>query len=178
MKQSGKRKSGNNLGAAFSLFRFPAFRFYGSPMKTELENRTKEFSVRLVRFIRTFPKSVDGIEMGRQLLRSGTSIGANYREANRAESKSDFMHKVGVAEKEASETVCWLEICAAAPLGNAPEVQYLLKESQELLAIVTTIGRKAKGRTFRAAVATCLAIGVTVGFCLFSLSRFPAFRFY
>ena len=143
-------------------------------MKTEFEVRTKEFSVRIVRLIRTFPKTVDGIEVGRQLLRSGTSIGANYREANRAESKPDFIHKVGIAEKEASETVYWLEICEAAPLGDAGEVRALLKESCELLAIVTTIGRKAKGRTLRVAAAAMLV--VTLGI-LFPLSRFPAFRF-
>ena len=143
-------------------------------MKPELEGRTKKFSVRIVRLIRTFPKTVDGIEMGRQLLRSGTSIGANYREANRAESKSDFIHKVGIAEKEASETVYWLEICEAAPLGAASEVRALLKESCELLAIVTTIGRKAKGRS-RLATTAIVSMGVFV--LLFSLSRFPAFRF-
>ena len=144
-------------------------------MKTELEVRTKEFSVRVVRLIRTFPKTVDGIEVGRQLLRSGTSIGANYREANRAESKSDFIHKVGIAEKEASETVYWLEICEAAPLGDVAEVRALRKESCELLAIVTTIGRKAKGRTLRVAAAI---LTVALGAAWFPLSRFPAFRFY
>jgi four helix bundle protein len=144
-------------------------------MKTELEGRTKEFSVRIVRLIRTFPKTVDGIEMGRQLLRSGTSIGANYREANRAESKADFIHKVGVAEKEASETVYWLELCEASPLGNTVEVRSLLAESNELLAILTTIGRKAKGRTRRIAHAVLSFASLATG--LFSLSRLPAFRF-
>jgi len=144
-------------------------------MKTELEGRTKEFSVRIVRLIRAFPKTVDGIEVGRQLLRSGTSIGANYREANRAESKSDFIHKVGIAEKEASETVYWLEICEAAPLGDAREVRALLKEANELLAIVTTIGRKAKGKTNRITSVFASFAALAVG--LFSLSRFPAFRF-
>ncbi len=144
-------------------------------MKTELEGRTKEFSVRIVRLIRTFPKTVDGIEMGRQLLKSGTSIGANYREANRAESKADFIHKVGIAEKEASETVYWLELCEASPLGNPVEVRSLLAETNEILAILTTIGRKAKGRTRRIMHAvTSFAALATV---LFSLSRFPAFRF-
>ncbi|MGN6555416.1 MAG: four helix bundle protein [Verrucomicrobiota bacterium] len=116
-------------------------------MKTELEGRTKDFGVGIVQLIRTFPKTVDGIEVGRQLLRSGTSIGANYREANRAESKSDFIHKVGIAEKEATEAVYWLEICHAANLGKSAEVGALLEEANELLAIVTTIGRKAKGRS-------------------------------
>jgi len=144
-------------------------------MKTELEHRTKEFSIQIVRLIRTFPKTVDGIEVGRQLLRSGTSIGANYREANRAESKSDFIHKVGVAEKEASETVYWLEICEGALVGHANEVRALLKESHELLAIVTTIGRKAKGRTLRSAAPAIITIAITGA--LFSLSRLADFRF-
>lgn len=145
-------------------------------MKTELENRTKDFGVRMVRLIRTFPKTVDGIEVGRQLLRSGTSIGANYREANRAESKSDFIHKVGIAEKEASETVYWLEICAAAPLSVSSEVGVLLKEANELLAIVTTIGRKAKGRSRTIIAAVILSAGLLA--LLFPLSRFPLFAFY
>jgi len=144
-------------------------------MKTELEHRTKEFSIQIVRLIRTFPKTVDGIEVGRQLLRSGTSIGANYREANRAESKSDFIHKVGVAEKEASETVYWLEICEGALVGDANEVGALLKESRELLAIITTIGRKAKGRTLHSAATAIITIA-NIG-ALFSLSRFAALRF-
>ena len=144
-------------------------------MKTELEGRTKEFSVRIVRLIRSFPKSVDGIEVGRQLLRAGTSIGANYREANRAESKPDFIHKVGIAEKEASETVYWLEICEAPPLGEAAEVRALLKEANEQLAIVTTIGRKAKGKSRR--IAGVAILFATLGAFVFSLSGFPAFRF-
>ena len=146
-------------------------------MKTELEGRTKDFSIRIVRLIRTFPKTVDGIEMGRQLLRSGTSIGANYREANRAESKNDFIHKVGIAEKEASETVYWLEICEAAPLGDANEVRAMLMESRELLAIVTTIGRKAKGRS-RTIVTAATLSAIVSATVLFSLSRFPLFAFH
>jgi four helix bundle protein len=84
--------------------------------------------------------------VGKQLLRAGTSIGANYREANRAESKDDFIHKIGVAEKEASETGYWLEICADAGIGAPGAINPLLGESVELLAILTTIGRKAKGK--------------------------------
>jgi four helix bundle protein len=145
-------------------------------MKTELEGRTKEFGVRIVRLIRTFPKTVDGIEVGRQLLRSGTSIGANYREANRAESKSDFIHKVGVAEKEASEAGYWLEICTAAHLGEANEVRVLLKEAVEILAIITTIGRKAKGRS--RSTSGSIASVVALALYTFSLSRFPIFAFH
>lgn len=138
-------------------------------MKTELEGRTRRFAVQVVLLTRLFPKTVDGIEVGRQLLRSGTSIGANYREANRAESRSDFIHKVGVAEKEASETAYWLEICAEAPLGNAGEVALLLKEANELLAIISTIGRKAKAsRPIKPAASNVIAVATAV----FLLSAF------
>jgi four helix bundle protein len=113
-------------------------------VKTELEGRTKKFAVAIVRLVRTFPKTVDGVGIGRQLLDSGTSIGANYREANRAESRKDFIHKVGVAEKEASETQFWLEICQEAPLGELVQVNKLHKEAGELLAILITIGRNSR----------------------------------
>ena len=113
-------------------------------MKTELEDRTKKFAVAIVRLVRAFPKTVDGFGIGRQVLDSSTSVAANYREANRAESRKDFIHKVGVAEKEASETQYWLEICQEAPLGDSTEVKRLHKEAGELLAILLTIGRNSR----------------------------------
>jgi four helix bundle protein len=113
-------------------------------MKTELEGRTKNFAVRVVNFVRSFPRSVDGVELGRQLLNSGTSIGANYREANRAESKKDFVHKLGLAEKEAAETEYWLEICESCRLGKPDEIRQLLAEAHELLIILISISRKVK----------------------------------
>src|SRR5581483_445671 len=107
-------------------------------MKTELEGRTMEFTVAIIKCVRTLPKALEGVEVGRQLLRSAGSIGANYREANRAESKSDFVHKIGLAEKEASETGYWLEVCLKAALGAPQTIKTLLNESVELLAILTT----------------------------------------
>jgi four helix bundle protein len=142
-------------------------------MKTELEGRTREFAVKIVRLIRAFPKTLDGIEVGRPLLKAGTSTGANYREANRAESRADFIHKVGVAEKEAAETIYWLEICSAASPGASDDTRTLLKEANELLAIVTTIGRKAKGKT-RQIVGAAMVFGILAADA-FLLSRFPLF---
>lgn len=84
--------------------------------------------------------------MGYQLLKAGTSIGANYREANRAESKLDFIHKIAVVEKEASETQYWLELLDAANVGDQQPRQWLLQESGELLAIFTRIGKTTKAR--------------------------------
>jgi len=80
------------------------------------------------------------------LLKSGTSIGANYREANRAESKADFIHKLAIAEKAASETVYWLELMLEVGIGGKQEALRLMQEARELLAIFTAAGRTSKGR--------------------------------
>ena len=91
--------------------------------KIELERRTKELSLHLIRFLESLPKNYLGEVIGRQLLKSGTSIGANYREANRAESKADFIHKLAIAEKEASETLYWLELMLEAGIGGKREAK-------------------------------------------------------
>ena len=114
--------------------------------KVELERRTKAFALRVVRFVASLPKSKVTDVVGYQLLKSGTSIGANYREANRAESRNDFIHKIALVEKEAAETQYWLELCQDANLGNPEERQWLLQESGELLAIFTSIGKTSKSR--------------------------------
>ena len=113
--------------------------------KAELEQRTKEFSLILILFLQSLPKNYLGEALGRQLLKSGTSIGANYREANRAESKADFIHKLAIAEKEASETVYWLELMTEAGIGDRKDVAKLLQEAREILAIFTAAGRTSKG---------------------------------
>lgn len=113
-------------------------------MKTELEGRTKRFSLDLIKALKSFPVGYLGEVIGRQLLKSGTSIGANYREANRAGSRADFIHKTNLAEKEAAEAVYWLELCMEAGLGASAEIQRLSQEARELLAILTTIGRNSK----------------------------------
>jgi four helix bundle protein len=117
-------------------------------MKTELEGRTLEFAVRIVAFIDSLPKTTTGWIIGGQLAKAGTSIGANYREAGRAESKNDFIQKVGIAEKESAETEYWLLICQRAYAGLT-DVDSLIDESRQLLAIFTTIGRNARRNTER-----------------------------
>ncbi|MDI9397585.1 MAG: four helix bundle protein [Candidatus Pacebacteria bacterium] len=113
--------------------------------KAELKQRTKGFSLNLIRFLQSLPKNYLGEALGRQLLKSGTSIGANYREANRAESKADFIHKLAIAEKEASETVYWLELMLEAGIGANQEAIRLMQEAKELLAIFSAAGRTSKG---------------------------------
>jgi four helix bundle protein len=114
-------------------------------VKTELEGRTLEFAIRITSFVDKLPRTTAGWTLGRQLLKAATSIGANYREAGRAESKDDFIHKVGIAEKEAAETEYWLLICQRS-FTDVADATPLLDESRQLLAILTTIGRNAKKR--------------------------------
>lgn len=112
--------------------------------KSELERRTKVFALRVIRFIASLPKNKITDIMSYQLGKSGTSIGANYREANRAESRSDFVHKISIVEKEAAETQYWLELFDEANIGDPGERRWLLNESGELLAIFTSIGKASK----------------------------------
>ena len=84
--------------------------------------------------------------MGYQLVKAGTSIGANYREANRAASRNDFIHKLSIVEKEAAESEYWLELFDEAGIGNPTERRWLLQEAGELLAIFTAAGKTAKSR--------------------------------
>jgi four helix bundle protein len=113
---------------------------------SELEERTITFAVSVIEFVSLMPRSDAASVVGRQLLRCATSVGANYREANRAESKPDFIHKTSLAQKEAAETDYWLQICLRAKLGQLAAAERLAIEARELLAIFTTINRKAKGR--------------------------------
>jgi len=85
--------------------------------RRDLERRTLAFAVDVIRFVNTFGKSKPADVISYQLLKSGTSVGANYREANRAESRKDFAHKIGLAEKECAETQYWLEICQGVSIG-------------------------------------------------------------
>ena len=114
--------------------------------KKELEKRTKKFALEVIRFVADLPKNKITDVLGYQFLKAGTSIGANYREANRAQSRQDFIHKIAIVEKEASETQYWLELFDALKMGDANMRGWLIKESAELLAIFTTTGKTAKRR--------------------------------
>ena len=114
--------------------------------KKELEKRTKKFALEVIKFVADLPKNKITDVLGYQLLKCGTSIGANYREANRAQSRQDFIHKIAIVEKEASETQYWLELFDASNIGDPESLSWLLQESGELLAIFTTIGKTSKLR--------------------------------
>ena len=114
--------------------------------KRELEKRTKKFALEVIKFVADLPKNKITDVLGYQFLKAGTSIGANYREANRAQSRQDFIHKIAIVEKEASETQYWLELFDALQMGDPESLSWLLQESAELLAIFTSIGKTTKSR--------------------------------
>jgi len=114
--------------------------------KSELESRTKKFALDVIRFVASWPRGNVADVLGRQLVKAATSVGANYREANRAESRGDFIHKIGIVEKEASESRYWLELSQEAEIGDQNPCDTLLMEAAELLAIFTAIGKTTKSR--------------------------------
>ena len=114
-------------------------------MEKDLERRTKSFSLAVIKFTASLPRTREADVLSRQLLRSATSIGANYREANRGVSRADFANKIGTVQKEASETQYWLELLAESGIAGQAQAKELRVESSELLAIFTAIGKKLKG---------------------------------
>lgn len=110
----------------------------------QLEKRTRAFAVRAIKLAAKLPNDRTGDVVRYQMVKSGTSIGANYREANRAVSRADSKHRISTCEKEASETQYWLEVIIEAEWLPAEQVQPDLKECSELLAIFTSIGKSTK----------------------------------
>ncbi|MBM3934879.1 MAG: four helix bundle protein [SAR202 cluster bacterium] len=110
----------------------------------DLKIRTKDFALRVVRMYSALPKSAAADVIGRQVLRSGTSVGANYREAYRARSKSEFISKIGDCLKELDETAYWLELLAESPTVPESKTSSLRDECDQPLSIFTTISKSAK----------------------------------
>ncbi len=115
--------------------------------KFDLEERTMQFALKIVEFVATLPRDVVGNQIRFQLVKAGTSVGANYREANRAESRKDFIHKLAIVQKELSESEYWLKLCHASNLGNPVKRRWLVQEAAELLSIFTKSSKTAKART-------------------------------
>ena len=107
-----------------------------------LEKRTLKFAVKTINLSRALPKTPEGIVIRNQITKSGTSIGANYREANRARSKADFINKIKICESEASETQYWLDVIVEVKFLSWEQVKPEYEECSELLAIFTSIGCK------------------------------------
>ena len=112
-------------------------------MEKDLEQRTKRFALAAIEFVSSLPRTREADVLGRQLLRSATSVGANYREANRGVSRADFANKIGTVQKEAAETQYWIELFIESGIAK-PTALKLHQEATELVAIFTSIGRKLK----------------------------------
>ncbi len=113
---------------------------------TDLLARTKDYALRIIRLYSALPKTTEAQVLGKQVLRSETSIGVHYREANRAKSDADFIHKIETALQELDETVYYLELIIEAEIFTEQKVLPLIDETKELNAILTTVVKKVKAR--------------------------------
>jgi four helix bundle protein len=112
----------------------------------DLRRRTKDFALRIIRLYGALPKTTEAQVIGKQVLRSGTSIGANYREAYRARSDAEFVAKIGDCLKELDETVYWIELLEESGIVPSTKLIDLADETNQLLAICTTIAKRVRAR--------------------------------
>lgn len=110
----------------------------------DLKERTFQFALSILKFFDQLEKSDAVRVIGKQFVRSGTSVGANYRSASKARSKPDFISKITIVEEEADETAFWLELLKAYKPNYGQSIEPILKEAKELTAIFTTSGKTAK----------------------------------
>lgn len=113
--------------------------------KSDLADRTKLYARRIIRLVSALPKSVVAQVLGKQVLRSGTSVGANYREASRARSKAEFIAKMGDCLKELGESEYWLDLLSEEKVVSPAKLAPLLEETRELIAIFVTSIKTARG---------------------------------
>jgi four helix bundle protein len=110
----------------------------------DLKERTKRFALQVIKLVENLPKGKTSDIIGKQLLKSGTSVGANYRAACRAKSTADFISKMGIVEEEADESIYWMELLIEAGIVGTNKIESLLKEANELLAIAVSSIRTAR----------------------------------
>jgi four helix bundle protein len=109
-----------------------------------LENRTKKFAINIIKLSSSLPNTPEGKVIRNQITKSGTSIGANYREANRSRSKADFINKIKICVSESSETLYWIDIISEMKFSDSHKTQVIKSEADELLALFTSIVTKLK----------------------------------
>ena len=112
--------------------------------KYDLEERTQKFGEDIIEFSKKIPKNAITISLINQLVKAGTSVGANYMEANGADSKKDFIHKIGISKREARETKRWLRMVVKAEASLKEEARKLWKEAGELNLIFSKIIRSCR----------------------------------
>ncbi|HEY2125453.1 MAG TPA: four helix bundle protein [Chthoniobacterales bacterium] len=116
------------------------------PKTAQLRKRTFDFGIRIVKTVRALPRNEEGKIVGRQLLRAGTSVGANYRATARARSNADFVAKLGIVGEECDETSYWL-VVAELGLFKPARLTEVLREADELLSITVASIKTARGRS-------------------------------
>lgn len=124
----------------------------------DLKKRTKLFGLRCLKLADVLPKTRVGMRLGDQLIRSATSVGANYRAACRAKSPSDFINKLRIVEEECDESVYWLELMIEAGLIPGDRVEDLMSEGKQILAIIVASAKTARGNAFAGGRAKSLTI--------------------
>lgn len=115
-----------------------------------LKARTRKFSLEVIRYVRGFPGTLDADIVGRQLVKAGCSVAANYRAACRSRSPADFVSKISIVCEEADESQFWLDVAIASKIADSPVARTLLRESSELTAIATASRNTAKANLARA----------------------------
>jgi four helix bundle protein len=110
----------------------------------DLQERTKQFGIRVVRLVDSLPKRKSATVIGKQLLRSATSVGANYRAACKGRSRADFIAKLGIALEEADESLYWMEMLQEVQLIPEPKIISLIDEAKQLVAILTASQKTAR----------------------------------
>ena len=115
-----------------------------SSLPEQLRDRAKAFALRIIRLYRSLPYTTDTQVLGKQLLRCGTSVAANYRAVCRARSKAEFVAKMGIVVEEADEAILWLELMTESGIIPLERTEALLKEANELTAIFAASQRTAK----------------------------------
>jgi len=110
----------------------------------ELKQRTKSFGLRVIRLVNALPPNRSADVIGKQLLRSGTSVGANYRSACRGRSRPDFISRINISIEEADESLYWMELLIEAGLVSDSRLSELMQEADELIAILTASAKTAR----------------------------------
>ena len=112
----------------------------------DLKKRTKQFALRVLRLVTALPPTIEGNAIRAQLVRAGTSVGANYRAACRGRSRAEFIAKIGIVEEEADESAFWLELIIDGAFLNENQVKPLLSEANELTKIMASSRISASGK--------------------------------
>jgi four helix bundle protein len=119
----------------------------GAMTPQELKDRTRVFAVEIIKFVRKLPQDTAGAHLARQLVKSGTAVGANYRAACRSKSSADFISKMTTVEEEADETLYWLELLVEADIVLRRTVAAMMAEAEQLLRIVVASIKTARGKS-------------------------------